>query len=568
MKTKEKKLLLLVICLTACKMIFVGSNVDEGYGIEVAWRLARGDRMLLEMWEPHQTSAIFGAVLIKLFWLFTGGSDTGLVLYMHFCGICLQFAAAYFLYLVLRQILPEERKDFAFLGGCVYTLCYPKGVIAPEYSNLQNWFTTCCALCFILFLHNYRQDKGISRENGKELCSLVLSGVFLSGAVLVYPSMVLLYPVMAAVLCCRLKKGKWQAVLFLTLPCLVLGGIFTGYLFSYMSLGQIEQGISYVLRDGAHTAGPLSRAGETVWQILMLLLRTGIYYGAAFGGICLYGRKISMDRRQIRIASCYGALLISFVVQIGIWLFRDEFINQPQAELVFLVILAMILFFCGEKGKAAKECMILVIFSLTGLLAAILLSNFMLKELIGYLSLGAIGGAGILYQTEKEAWQKKTFETVMCFWILTLSFGRVWVTSQGSELHTTPFEIRNIQKSGPGIGIITNYMTGYRYNTIAEEWDTLVRDGESVFYVGPSSFYYMQGDVIISAPNTISTPVYDESLLDYWEMFPRRYPDVVLVESCYGEVIYPDDSFIMCWLNTEYGASLVTDYEYVRVYRK
>lgn len=153
MKKKYRLLLLLIVLLTAVKLIFVGSNTDEGYGIELAWRLAGGDRMLLDLWEPHQTSAIFGAVLIKLFRVFSGGSDTGIVLYMHIWGIVFQFLTAYLLYRVLKYILPQEMGDFAFLGSCVYALCFPKGVIAPEYSNLQNWFMTCSVLCFILFMY-------------------------------------------------------------------------------------------------------------------------------------------------------------------------------------------------------------------------------------------------------------------------------------------------------------------------------------------------------------------------------------------------------------------------------
>lgn len=55
------------------KNLFIGADTDEGYGIMVGYRLAMGDRLLLEMWEPHQTSAIFTAVFIRLFVMLTGG---------------------------------------------------------------------------------------------------------------------------------------------------------------------------------------------------------------------------------------------------------------------------------------------------------------------------------------------------------------------------------------------------------------------------------------------------------------------------------------------------------------
>ena len=53
--------ILAIIAYTA-KNLFIGADTDEGYGIMAGYRLAMGDRLLLEMWEPHQTSAIFTAV--------------------------------------------------------------------------------------------------------------------------------------------------------------------------------------------------------------------------------------------------------------------------------------------------------------------------------------------------------------------------------------------------------------------------------------------------------------------------------------------------------------------------
>lgn len=107
---------------------------------------------------------------------------------------------------------------------------------------------------------------------------MALSGVFLFGAVLAYPSMALLYPVMIILLCCNLGERRLRAVLALTVPCLLLGGLFIGYLFGYMTPEQIMQGISYVFSDGAHTEGPLSEIGEICLHIFIYVLRSGICY--------------------------------------------------------------------------------------------------------------------------------------------------------------------------------------------------------------------------------------------------------------------------------------------------
>ena len=69
--------------------------------------------------------------------------------------------------------------------------------------------------------------------------------------------------------------------------------------------------------------------------------------------------------------------------------------------------------------------------------------------------------------------------------------------------------------------------------------------------------------------NRIITPSYNESLLAYWELNPDRYPDVVAVESMYGEItVVEPDSFIMQWLENEFQATEIVEYPYLTIYKK
>ena len=133
---------------------------------------------------------------------------------------------------------------------------------------------------------------------------------------------------------------------------------------------------------------------------------------------------------------------------------------------------------------------------------------------------------------------------------------------------STLLEVRGYNHEGFRKGILTSYMTAYRYNKNAEIWAEAVPEGSTVLYVGPSQFFYMLGDCVIATPNTISTPVYDESLLAYWEQHPDRYPDVVVFESWYGDIrVVEEDSFIMQWVKNEFQASEVEEYPYITVYK-
>ena len=553
----ERLLLKIILLLVMLKMVFVGSNSDEGYAIELCYRLAKGDLLITQMWEPHQTSAIFGAILMRLYWVFTGGSSTGSVLFFHICGVICQLSVAYFLYHVVKKELPEK---LAFYLAIIYALCWPKGVIAPEYSNLQNWFLTCMVLCLVL-----------AKEKAWCYC---YAGFFLACLVLAYPSMIILYPVVLLLIWKETdeeisKRSKWKATWCITGVCACVAVAFIGYLFSYADVYELSQGIKYILQDGSHSEGMAIRMGENLYYALEMLLRIGIYIVIAVLW-CRFSKR-HYNKRDILLIT----LTISFGVQVLYWLFRDEFVNQPQAEIVIMAIMGIVLL----KKQSCSSSKYMIVCSVTGLIGTMILSNFKFTELVVYLSLASIGGVILWYQQtdleetdeSKETCKKPIIlrlRMIMIIWIITLSFGRVWVTSQGGEMHTTPFEVRNVQKSGAGIGIFTDYMTGHRYNTVASQWDELVNEGDAVLYVGPTSCYYMFGDNIISAPNTISTPTYDELIFEYWEMFPERYPDVVLVESCYGESVYESDSFIIKWLDTQYQATEVLEKEYVRVYRK
>jgi hypothetical protein len=92
-----------------------------------------------------------------------------------------------------------------------------------------------------------------------------------------------------------------------------------------------------------------------------------------------------------------------------------------------------------------------------------------------------------------------------------------------------------------------------------------------VLYIGPSQSAYMLGDNTISSPSTISTPFYDENLLTFWKEHPDKYPDVVIVESWFGDITLwgdPAYAYMKDWLETEYHPSSIEQFDYAMVYRK
>ena len=93
-----KLILFGLLLLVIAKNVFVGADMDEGYAIAAAYRIVQGDTLILKMWEPHQTSAIFTAVFIKIFTIFTGGALTYLNLCLRAVYFVIQALTSYAFY--------------------------------------------------------------------------------------------------------------------------------------------------------------------------------------------------------------------------------------------------------------------------------------------------------------------------------------------------------------------------------------------------------------------------------------------------------------------------------------
>jgi hypothetical protein len=111
-------------------------------------------------------------------------------------------------------------------------------------------------------------------------------------------------------------------------------------------------------------------------------------------------------------------------------------------------------------------------------------------------------------------------------------------------------------------------MVGYIENTVNEEWETLIHDGDVVLIWDESSLYYLNKDVKVGSYTTISTPTYTvESIQKFWKNNPESFPDVIAVSCWFGEIhLEGDYSEFYNWIENEYGAEEVIDKDYYRYF--
>lgn len=570
--TKEKSLFWVLVAALAAytiKSIFVGADIDEAYGVTLGYRLVQGDKLMWDMWEPHQTSAIFTAIFIRLILFFTGGSLSYLTILLRVCFFLVQSVITLYLYKSFKECLPHLSKWEQILFAMVYYITTPKCNYVPEYSNLHMWFSTL----LVLFLMQYFCKA--SRNRGK-VVYLGLAGVCMACDVLAYPGMVLLFPFCIGFILIqrRSAKKKMAEMAAFTLPCVIGAGMFLSYIFSYMSVEDIKLVLPCILGDGSHQMTVVEKC--LYWlkgfgKLGGMIAGCGIVAGMLVFLQGIMGRsKDKTEKTDILSKWLVVWFGVQLVFQIICWLDSDYNSGYPQIAYIAVPLFGWLVW---RKSRVKSQVGIYMIgFSLVNYIVLNVFSNWEPVCLNVYLVIGLIGGFLCYrqYFQEKLGEVSKNIIPILCvIFILVEVFGRCLLIIGGEDGSNLTFQVRGISKEGVRGGIFTSYMNAYRYNNNYELFPEIVPEGSMVLYLGPSQFYYMMGDCRVGAPTTISTPEYDENLKLYYELHPECFPDVVVMESCYGDVSYfAADDYIFQWLEEEFVPSSVEDYPYVRVYRK
>ena len=128
-------------------------------------------------------------------------------------------------------------------------------------------------------------------------------------------------------------------------------------------------------------------------------------------------------------------------------------------------------------------------------------------------------------------------------------------------------------REGPACGTISNYIRAYIYNCDYEDWQAYIQDGDKVLIVvdqirNLGTMQYLFKDVEISHYSVVNPTGYGEKLLEYWEMYPEKYPNVIIVDCWYGQLMTSPDSWMMEYIENNFGYTQVVDGRYIRIFRR
>jgi len=536
------------------------SNVsfDAEYQLAMAYRFIKGDKMILQMWEPHQTSAFLNAVFMKLYMMATG-TTTGIVLFMQVVGLLIRGGIATVLYRVVEKMSGAYP---AFAVAIIYLLISPKELMLPEFGNMQLW---CGTLLFLTL---------VSYWKSKKVYLLIMAAVWLCMGVFSYPSFIVVYAAVAGLMW-TYADHKWKAIGIFTATCAVIGIGFIGYLLGVADVSVLLECISRALSvEPSHT---VSLGGKVLAHVLNLGKVSGMILGVFVLGCGAWFVVCKLTRR----AFAFGQGIVCSWYLLMIFLFFNILSVKNRGGYAIPFVVILLIGFWNRKRLNMEEQQFYktaLAISLFSLLATLVLSDNAFIQAITYTLIAICASVLPIYRRIYSIYENGG-DIPFIKWGIHLFFGLIVFRCiyihipiyERDQIYAITDDIALI-RSGPAAGIIAEEDGAARQRDSFREWDEYIREGDTIWILGHpvDTLGYLYQGVEVGAPTVMSTPTYTEALLYYYELNPEKYPDVIVMEAAFGELSWEllRNDWLMHWIDNEYQAEEVIDGTYWRYYIK
>lgn len=566
-----KVMLVLGTILAALKLIFVDYTLDEEYQIVMAYRNLQGDHLFREMWEPHQTSAFLCVGLIGLYTAVTG-TTTGVLLFLRFVTLGVQVLLTVAVYRTLKRTL---EKDYAFLLAILFFNIVPKNIQIPEFGNMQLWFLTIP----VLLLMKYYFDR---EERGKDAWFwLIPAGLALSCEILTYPTCIILFPFFLIWIWKKSEGRRVRDCAVLTGTCAVCAGVWVFLIFRHIGLEEFSRNVGNLLSfDPTHHVSGMTDAKhynyiENVLIWLGWFAAIAAVAGAIFGvvyQVCRHrGKQIEKTSGLMMFWTL--AVVVAEFVQAYYWCVRAIGYEYLQIHLFVVWLMTAVLWRFADSRK--KNLLWGIVGTLIAYAGVMYISDLSMYYTLPHGALGIVFGVAVIVMAMQNVMKDKARP-----WIFLLvgslcicSIGGKGFTLRGGKAENTILSVASIMKAGPAVGIFADYMCAHIYNCNYEEYRQFVEAGDNVLVVANmimsvGTTAYLFEDVNVSHFSVVDPTTYDERLLTYWEQYPEKAPNVIVVDCWFGELKESPDSWIMQYIENEFDYTSVQDGTYVRFYRK
>lgn len=542
-------ILLVLLCILSAigiwKTVYYSADIDESYALTMAVRLANGERLFVDMWEPHQMSAVLYAPIVALYKGITGSMEGALV-FMRFFGVFVQGVISVWLYRSLR-------KDMSLRLSIVLAFAYfnftPKHIQSPEFTLLFYWGMMALMLSLLGFFRSNRKRYGI------------LAGLSVSGLVLCYPAAVLVFVYVLVWFIWQKKNGNGgiSALWYFAGTCVACGAIFLIYVLYTGGGFGVFSNISNILMDESHDqslAYLLESHIKGLWEMLKIIVPVIV--------LCHVGRPVFC--RKVKRDFCFLSVLLFFTGAYAIYQFHTITEVNFMVFYPIVVQIAVVEWYAYATFEKTEKDRLYFSVSLPlnfmGFVAVLLMSNLPTGYSVSFLMPGVILGVWQIYRVygeaadavgetaakENTAAENRIAENMtigkiwrfmaICLLICVVSqmfVARICLVRFTATQRKNIFETYHRVEEGVLKGIRLGNFDYEQYEIKRELLEKYVEAGDRLLYIGADMFLYSQlqrGQ--IATGNTISTPAFSTQLMCYYEKHPEKMPTVVFVDREYG----------------------------------
>lgn len=553
--------------LAAIKVLFFDYTMDEEYQIMMSYRQLSGDALFREMWEPHQTSAFLTTALMWIYRSLTG-TYTGVLLYLRVCTTVIQLAISFLLY---RTLLKRTKKEYALLLTLIYFNVVPKIIQIPEFANMQLWFFTLLVL--VLMAYYERFETGAKRG----WWYMIAAGVAMALEVLSYPSCLLLFPFFLVYIGWKSKGYRVRDILLFAGTCAASAGVWLALILSKVSFAEFVRNVKLLLEfdlthelSGATNGKVAGIFSNLLWGVVVLAIC--VFVGIVVA-LIVKKRRGETTKEQLFTVAGAAAVLTSGVMQLVLWIVCKSGYETYQLHL--FLVMAVWLFVRKRKDAQAKLLIPGIVGTLISFAVVVYISDLEMYYALPHGVLGVVFAALVIVYAIEDAWKEKARSVTMIFLIglcFVCVFGKGYTLRAGRNYNVV-LDTESIMKHGPAIGVLSDYMNAYMYNCNYEDFAAYVKPDDTVLIVTnmvhtESTTPYMFGGNQVAHYSIVDPTAYDERLLAYWELYPAKEPDVIVVDCWYGELKEDPSNWIMQYIENDFGYKSVTDGRYVRFYRR
>ena len=570
MKLSQSKFKLFFIILTifaAVKMLLQNFSLDEEYQVMMSYRNIMGDNMIDTMWEPHQTSSFLCTLLAWPYFKILG-TWTGIVIYLRFVGTLIHLSITLYLYKVLSHFIA---KNFAFYVALIFFNTIPKLIMLPEFGGMQVWFGVLCYLTIIDAVEDITLIK-LGTPGFRSSSKLVLAAIFLCLEVLSYPSCVLLVVPFLIMIWYINPERRLKKCLLFTGTCGVIGVLYGVYFWIKLGTDVFFRNIFAILNsDLTHTFDTTTKLKglfENLFQYLIIFVILTIL--ALVIAHVPFIKKHLPASKNISIIGIL--LLLSNFYQLFMWVIKNTGYEYLQIHLAVSICLGLwiLCFKLNNKDSLTHYMWFGTIIGVLSLACVMMLTDLPLITSIPH---GMLAGICMLALFASLAQKYPRFTVLILRAVcLTSCIGKGYTLRGGMEYNNI-LQSENICKYGPAIGTVSNYMGAHIYNNEHELWQDAIPEGSKVLIVtdnvhSVNTIQYTFKNAEVCHYSIVDPTAYDERLLNYWSYYPEKKPDFIVIDCWFGNMLFTPDSWIVKYIENDFGYTEVIEGDYVRIYKK